>query len=633
MDSSTDILFNVPMRNPAHNWKTALRKADALQYSGKTREALALLENTVPPSVHDYRARKAEFLLGEGRYTETLALLGRGARYAALRGAAKFKLGQNEPALKELVPASKEHDSLEARLWLARALTAMGNTEKARRVAASVAAARPTFPWGYIVQAEAELASDNYDGAMACIRRMRRQAPKSYAALSRQLELAPLSHKGEGRSFILEALRRTKGRFRADALLPPAAAPRRQRETADERTEKANRLFHLATESQDALQLKQAADLHGRFLELAAPRQPVENIFASLFFLRRYREAFKLLAAQPGDKPLHNSIFWSPLGFFAMRIEPDYFQRNIQLLRRTRVPVDCVILKDYFIALFMNFLNSSKELLALEDRPELNERKYHGISCFIANRHLLDGNYEKAIRAFIRLRKSFSEDWVYLCRMAEAYMCAGRGKEAFLLFDRACALNPNEGRTWKGEMLLFTGKYKEALPLFSNDVLYTATWRGATRLMLGDIPEAIKDLEAELARNSSDAEAKVWLARAYLEKGATLRARELCDELIAARPHHFWAHMIQASAFIRTGNTRETANSLAKAREALPGFHQWLEDVLGNPGTTPRGMERFISGTLKMAKGNMRPETYILPVTFKGFRPDKTPPAHHSKLG
>jgi len=622
------------MGNKARNRGTAPREASTRHPSGKTQEARATAENTVPTSLTDSRASQAEFLLGAGRYAEALVMLGHEARYAVLRGVAKFKLGQAELALKELLPASRGEDSHEARLWLARALTAMGYAKKGSRIASAVAAERPAFPWSYIVQAEAELVGNDYNGAMTCIHRMRQHTPKSYRTLSRQLKLAPLSHKEKGALFILEALRRTGGRFHADAFLPPSTALHRQREQSlDKQTEEAASLFHLATESQDELRLEQAADLHRRFLQLATPRQPVENIFASLFFLGRYREAFILLAGQPGDKPLHGSIFWSPLGLLAMRVEPEYFHRNIRLLKRTSVPENCAILKEYFIAMFMNFLNSSKELAALEGRPELKERKYHDISCFIANRHLLDGNYENAIRAFNKLGKSLSKDWVYLCRLAEAYMCKNRQTEAFLLFDRACALNPNEGKTWKGEMLLFTGKYKEALPLFNNNALYTATWRGATKLMLGDIKEAIKDLKSELARNSSDAEAKVWLARAHMENGTMHRAHELCNELLAAQPQHFWAHMIQASAFIRTGNTRKTETSLDGARKAFPDFYDWLRKALGSPEQTRKGMEEFISGTLKMAKGNMRSELYILPVTFQGFRPSGPPSSQYSKLG
>jgi len=73
--------------------------------------------------------------------------------------------------------------------------------------------------------------------------------------------------------------------------------------------------------------------------------------------------------------------------------------------------------------------------------------------------------------------KPTSPETLYL--LALVYKNESRPLDALNLLISARKLSPEQADIWKGEMLLFQGAYKEALPLFSNNALYAAAWRGA----------------------------------------------------------------------------------------------------------------------------------------------------------
>ena len=169
-------------------------------------------------------------------------------------------------------------------------------------------------------------------------------------------------------------------------------------------------------------------------------------------------------------------------------------------------------------------------------------------------------------------------------RLAEALLCLRREREAFVEFDRAEA--GLEGakakahlRAWRGEALLWLGRYAEALePL---DAAVSAgselafCWRGGARLLLGDHAGAEADLDAAVGLDPGDAEARLWRGELYRRTGRLEEAR---------------AELKRASAL--------DAGPMAGVNLTLAG--------------SPRGEEaRALEARLRAARGVRRFEPYL----------------------
>jgi tetratricopeptide (TPR) repeat protein len=149
--------------------------------------------------------------------------------------------------------------------------------------------------------------------------------------------------------------------------------------------------------------------------------------------------------------------------------------------------------------------------------------------------------FREAIAAADRIIDALPESWSWsaLCYKAEALLCLGERKPALAAFDEAIARalrldNPREAadaRAWKGECLLWLGRYAEAERLLEvaakGDAPYAQCWRGAALYKLGRPREALESIDRGLALYDRDLEAYAW-------KGEILRRLGRLDEAEAA---------------------------------------------------------------------------------------------------
>lgn len=156
---------------------------------------------------------------------------------------------------------------------------------------------------------------------------------------------------------------------------------------------------------------------------------------------------------------------------------------------------------------------------------------------------------ERLLRAALRARPADPRTRGFL---AETLLCRGRGEDAVKEMTRALAeAAPGEAsatRVWRGELLLWLGRYREALadlePCRAEGPAWGLCWLGAAELLLGRPRDAERTLDKLLADYPLDREARVWRAEARLALG---RPREALDDLGHAQG--LWAHVDRALAW------------------------------------------------------------------------------------
>lgn len=166
--------------------------------------------------------------------------------------------------------------------------------------------------------------------------------------------------------------------------------------------------------------------------------------------------------------------------------------------------------------------------------------------------HLYLGRFAEAeslLRAALRARPADPRTRGFL---AETLLCRGRGEDAVREMTRALAeAAPGEAgatRAWRGELLLWLGRYAEALrdlePCRAEGPAWGLCWLGAAELLLGRPRDAERTLDKLLADYPLDREARVWRAEARLALGRPLEALKDLEQA-----QGLWAHIDRALAW------------------------------------------------------------------------------------
>ncbi|MEK7383489.1 MAG: tetratricopeptide repeat protein [Elusimicrobiota bacterium] len=142
----------------------------------------------------------------------------------------------------------------------------------------------------------------------------------------------------------------------------------------------------------------------------------------------------------------------------------------------------------------------------------------------LRNLHL--GRYDEAAIDLKACLHASGRFWRVRCLLAEVSLCQGDAPSAWNAFDRAAKraapLNRNQIFAWRGEALLWTGDYQEALSWLTqaiNQCDYALCWRGAALMLVGKHEEALLDLNRAILPGSEDMEAFIWRGELFRRMG------------------------------------------------------------------------------------------------------------------
>jgi len=131
-------------------------------------------------------------------------------------------------------------------------------------------------------------------------------------------------------------------------------------------------------------------------------------------------------------------------------------------------------------------------------------------------------------------------------KLAEAMFCGGKREAAIgLLASRQSLINSPGFSAWRGQLLLFAGRYGESVKELTQAIAdgngLGWCWRGAALFKLGRNGPAMKDLDQALKTAPNDLEARVW--RAELLRTGRKYAPALKDlaHVLSIMPGHPWA--------------------------------------------------------------------------------------------
>jgi len=194
-------------------------------------------------------------------------------------------------------------------------------------------------------------------------------------------------------------------------------------------------------------------------------------------------------------------------------------------------------------------------------------------------------------------------------KLAETIFCSGRQREAldFMAAKQAVIRSPGF-RAWRGQLLLFFGRYKEAAaelegPIAAGNALGWC-WRGAALFKLGLHGPALKDLETAVAIDAEDLEARVWRAELFRSRKEYAKSREELARVLKLMPSHPWA--LANLALLAAGRGDAASFSAACGRLPAGCFGAGrnpgpaaLEALLGRLGGVRRHEPRFFHRILR----------------------------------
>ena len=154
--------------------------------------------------------------------------------------------------------------------------------------------------------------------------------------------------------------------------------------------------------------------------------------------------------------------------------------------------------------------------------------------------------FKKAENIFRAVVDSWPANELACGKLAETLFCSGRSDAALKLMLKKQRLIRSPGfRAWRGQLLLYAGRYKEAVktldgPIAAGNELGWC-WRGAALCKLGRHKQALRDLDTAISINPDDLEARIWRAEVLRVLKMTAKAIEDLKRTLTVIPGHPWA--------------------------------------------------------------------------------------------
>ena len=348
--------------------------------------------------------------------------------------------------------------------------------------------------------------------------------------------------------------------------------------------------------------------------------------FLALVALERFPEAFEAAERllDEWDERLEYERLFRPWASHWLKPQPEsFFARTLAGLEDAERRSPASPWPRLYRGLLLCRLRRTREGLAVLDELARAPAGRYGWMRFAAGVERLQlGRYAEALEDLRAAVASRPRAWWARCRLAETTLCLGKTKDALREFDRAEAgLSEERQRAevwaWKGETLLWLGRYPEALEVLGRAVAakswLAVCWRGEAFMLSGRLVEALADLDRALAPGSRDTEAFILRGEARRRLGRLREALEDLDRAVELEGGT-WALVNRALAHAGLGDwpaawrdfEKVPAEVVDAALRSL-GRSSWRgwarEDVVG-----------ILERALVLARGIRRPETYLYPV-------------------
>lgn len=201
------------------------------------------------------------------------------------------------------------------------------------------------------------------------------------------------------------------------------------------------------------------------------------------------------------------------------------------------------------------------------------------------------------------------ENWRASCHIAEARACLGDFSGAMAIFDRTRDKVPPADRggvlAWKGEVLLWAGRYKEALAELDEALRlggeFAAGWKGAVLVQSGRWAESLAWFDAELESHPESAETRLWKAEALYRLGRFAEAAAELERIegLGGEGNPFF---IAVQGLVRgaMGNAGGMKSDFRDLAGALPAFKKVRA---GSYGSRKSALERFLKSARGLRRG------------------------------
>jgi tetratricopeptide (TPR) repeat protein len=328
--------------------------------------------------------------------------------------------------------------------------------------------------------------------------------------------------------------------------------------------------------------------------------------------LDRYAEAFRaaeeVLDAPPPDAVL--SRLWNPWGDRSSAMPAGFLRQRLEHLEKAAVPAELEHYRTFLRAALRYYAGDWRGALkAFAGLPRLEPARYGWmrLPAGLAALYLCD--FKRAEKEFSAAEKAAVSRVTSMGRLAEVYACTGRPAAALKKLRAAQKLSPLWARAgllaWEGQLLLFTGHYKEALkPLTQageggDDAAWC--WRGAALLKLGRLKAALADLDRAVTLFPTDREARAWRAEALRAAGRPAAARADLEAILSHEPNN-WAYIGLALLAADAGDGKGLKENFARVDAEVKRF---LARRAGG------GAKHMLERAGALALGDRRDEKYF----------------------
>lgn len=229
---------------------------------------------------------------------------------------------------------------------------------------------------------------------------------------------------------------------------------------------------------------------------------------------------------------------------------------------------------------------------------------------------------EKELKAVLRAAPRM---WRAHAYRAEILVCRGRLDEALRLLDgvlgQVSGLGIADVRAWRGELLLWAGEYRRALP----DLDYSAEhgvnmsfcWRGAAYMGLGERRRALRELDAGLELIPVDREALTLRGEARRLLGDLKGARADLDYAVRLVENPFWALANRALLRAKTEGRAGLLEDLRAMDPAVVAFFEHVSGLEAGEDAPLGSLCRLLEAGLKRWPGMRRTDRYLFPVWMR----------------
>lgn len=219
--------------------------------------------------------------------------------------------------------------------------------------------------------------------------------------------------------------------------------------------------------------------------------------------------------------------------------------------------------------------------------------------------HHYQGRFADAVRLLSASLEFQPPDYRAHGFLAEAFICLEQPERGLREFQRGLRAAPGPEALsmlgWRGEALLWLGRYDEALADLNRACefgpLWSLCWRAGAKVKLGRFKDAVQDLDRLLAAYPLDREAFVWRGEARRELGQ--HALALQD--LSREPVGVWARVNRALVHDALGDEVARDEDARALPRAMLEFTRRAAKLPPGAGT-----RETLEAALRLAKGFRR---------------------------